>query len=194
VSDENDRLRAQVHEQADRIKALEGERAELQAKVAEGQKVAHSPLPAEATDALPRVTAVKISMLSGLSPVDRTKPANEVTVTVLPQDGRGRFTQAVGTVKVSAFLSPTAAGGEPTRIAEGTFTPSQLRDAYRSDVTGTYYLLRLPLVTPIDRAGGNPSVLVSLEFADALTGEVHKAERLLAPVQSTSQAGAAGPK
>jgi hypothetical protein len=184
VEEENDRLRAQVHEQADRIKALEGERAELQAKLGEAKKNGQAPLPADATDAIPRVTSVKISMLSGLSPVDRAKPATELTVTFLPHDGRGRFTQAVGSATVDAFLTPTAAGGEPTRLAKATFTPAQLRDAYRSDLTGTYYLLRLPLETAIERAGGNPSVLVNLEFADALTGEVHKAERLLAPVQS----------
>lgn len=184
VSEENDRLRAEVHRQADEIKALAGERDELKAKLAEAQRAGQTTTPEEVTAALPRVTDVKISMLSGLSPVDRSKPADEVTVTFLPRDGRGRFTQAVGTTRVDAFLSPGPSGGEPTRIAQGTVTPAQLRDAYRSDVTGTYYLIRLPLERPIERAGGNPSVLVRLEFVDAVTGEVHKAERLLQPVDS----------
>ncbi|HYE63307.1 MAG TPA: hypothetical protein VD997_15050 [Phycisphaerales bacterium] len=183
MSEENDRLRSRVHEQADRLKALEGENAELRVKLAEAQRANQAPVAAEVTDALPRVTGVKISMLSGLSPVDRSQPANEVTVTFLPQDGRGRFTQAVGTTKVDAYVTPRD-GGEPRRIAGGEFTPTQLRNAYRSDVTGTYYLFRLPLETPIERAGGNPGVLVRLEFTDAVTGEVHKAERLLAGVEA----------
>ena len=179
VSEENDRLRTQVHEQQERIKALEGEREELKVKLAEASR-ARGTIPEGITDAIPAVTTVKISMLSGLEPVTADQPATGVSVTFQPLDGRGRFTQAVGTALIEVFqIPPKMDGAEPRRIAQATLTPAALRDAYRSNVTGTYYSATLPLESPVKRSQVTPALLIRLEFTDALTGEVHKAERLL---------------
>lgn len=178
VSEENDRLRALVHEQRERIRALEGERDELKVKLAAANQARGEALPQEVVDALPAVTAVRISMLSGLEPVDATRPATGVSVTFEPLDGRSRVTQAVGTVSIEAYLMPEGAG-EPRKIAQAKLSPGELRDAYRSNLTGTYYTVTLPLAEPMERRGATPGLLIRLEFADALTGQVHRAERLL---------------
>ena len=180
VSEENDRLRTQVHEQQERIKALEGEREELKHKLAEASRARGTTLPEGVADAMPTVTTVKISMLSGLEPIAAAQPATGVSVTFQPMDGRGRFTQAVGSAAIEVFeIASKVTGAEPRRIAQATLSPAELRDAYRSNVTGTYYSATLPLEAPVERSQVTPALLIRLEFTDALTGEVHKAERLL---------------
>ena len=180
VSEENDRLRTQVHEQQERIKALEGERDELKLKLAEASRARGTTLPEGVADAMPTVTSVKVSMLSGLEPVSADQPATGVSVTFQPMDGRGRFTQAVGSTVIEVFeIASKVEGAQPRRIAQATLTPAELRDAYRSNVTGTYYSATLPLEGPVERSKVTPALLIRLEFTDALTGKVHKAERLL---------------
>lgn len=181
VAEENDRLRAQVYEQGERIKALEGEREELKVKLAAESQAREAALPEGVADAIPAITSVKISMLSGLEPVDASAPATGVSVTFEPLDGRGRVTQAVGTTAIEAYVMPARVepGVQPRRVAQATLTPGELRDAYRSNLTGTYYAVTLPLEEPLVRGGVTPAVLIRLEFTDALTGQVHRAERLL---------------
>ncbi len=159
---ENDRLRHEVATLNDRVKALEGERDELAAKVSPA-----TPAEREALDATPRLAGIEVGSLSGYVPVDSAKPATGVVGYIVTKDGRDRFVQAVGSLKVEAMVE-----GRVVAIAE--LTPRQVRDAYRSGFTGTHYEVQMPLLEPVAR--GTATMLVKAEFRDSATGRVYSAE------------------
>lgn len=185
VEAENDRLRQEMLDKDKKQRELEGEIAELKVKLAEANQ-AQGQHPDEVLQALPRVTSLDVSSLSGFEPNDASAPATTVAVWFETLDGRGRFVQAVGTVTVSALLLPPTVGDgsnqEPQRIATTTLSPAQLRDAYRSSFTGTHYTAEMKLDQPVERGPGRtPSLLVRIEFHDAITGQDLKAERVISP-------------
>lgn len=178
----NDELRLKIIEKDTRITALEGERDELKVKLAESQRVRESNLPQDALEALPRCTGVEIGTLSGFEPADPKVPAKSVVVYLSPRDGRARFVPIVGTLKVQALILPAtldqSVGAKPEEhvlaVVERTLGPAEVRDAYRSGLSGTHYAVEIPLAAPLaDRAA---RVLFRVEFLDALTGQVQKAE------------------
>jgi hypothetical protein len=185
VEAENDRLRQEMVDKEKKQHELEGEIAELKVKLAEASR-AQAQHPDEVLQALPRVTSLEVSSLSGFEPNDVNAPATTVAVWFETEDGRGRFVQAVGTVTISALLLPSKVGDgsspEPQRIASLTLSPAQLRDAYRSSFTGTHYTAEMKLDQPVERGPGRtPSLLVRIEFHDAITGQDLKAERVISP-------------
>ena len=185
VEAENDRLRQEVLDKDKKQRELEGEIAELKVKLAEANQ-AQAQHPDEVLQALPRVTSLEVSSLSGFGPNDVNAPATAVAVWFETQDGRGRFVQAVGTVTISAFVLAAKVGDDPSqdpqRIASLTLSPAQLRDAYRSSFTGTHYTAEMKLDQPVERGPGRtPSLLVRIEFHDAITGQDLKAERVISP-------------
>ena len=211
MSKDNDALRRERIELRDRIAALESQLAEANAKIAESRRALASPLPPEVVAALPRVASVEIGTFTGFAPPDPASAIESIAVYVRPLDGLRRFTQGVGTLAVEAtVLGPLEAGSPSSRERESTasegesggtgserlarvLSPAELREAYRSGITGTHYEVQLPLARPAtDRAR---RVLVRVEFTDALTGEVHRAEKLtraLAPARSASPSAASG--
>ena len=137
VAQENDRLRRQVLDLETKLQSLEGEREELRSKIAELTAAGRSSLSAEIIEAMPRVTKIEIDSLSGFTPTSSAKPGAEATGVVLylsTRDGKDRFTQAVGTLKVEALGLPreVGTGAGPMLLGSATLTPTQLRDAYRS--------------------------------------------------------------
>lgn len=196
VEAENDRLRQEMLDKDKKQRELEGEITELKVKLAEACR-AQTPLPDDVLHALPRVTSLEVSSLCGFEPTDANVPASAVSVWFETQDGRGRFVQAVGTVTISALILPPKvgdAGPEPQGVAKLTLSPVQLRDAYRSSFTGTHYAAEIKLDQPVERGPGRtPSLLVRIEFHDAITGQDLKAERVISPKTPTpSGAGEPG--
>ena len=193
VEAENDRLRQEVADHEKTQRALEGEVAELKIKLAEATR--SSTLPPDALEALPRVNEIEISSLSGFEPPDPAKPASEVSVWFETRDGRGRFVQAVGTVTIDALVLPADVGegqdNHPQRIATLILTPAQVRDAYRSSFTGTHYAATVKLEKPIERGPGKtPSLVIRVEFQDAITGELLKGERVISHKAAPTAAAA----
>jgi hypothetical protein len=143
-------LRAEQVELKGRLAAAEGEKAELQAKLAralEGKGV-----DAEAAAALPVCTRVEIGGLSGVN------RAGDVELLVKTLDGRERFVQMAATMTVSVGKGVLP----PLR-----FTPLQVREMYRSGVMGTYYLVTVP---GSRWAAGD---VVTVEVEDHATGRRH---------------------
>jgi hypothetical protein len=193
VEAENERLRQELTERDKKQQDLEGQIAELKVKLSEANR-SQKPMAQEALDALPRVTNVEISSLSGFEPTDPNVPATGVAVWFETRDGRGRFVQAVGTATIEALIRPSEvpSGTNPTPelVASLALSPSQLRDAYRSSFTGTHYSAELKLDKPIERGPGKtPSLVIRVEFQDAITGEVLRSERVISP-RVASSAGA----
>lgn len=152
-----DDLRAENHGLRDQLAATGAERDELKAKLAAlGRDTA------EVAEATPRVAGIELDPLSGLSPDGKS-----FLFYVRPYDGRRRFLQAVGelTVTVERDGSPLA--------GPLVLSPSQLRDAYRSGLTGVHYTAELPAPGP--RAVGVVTLRAAL--ADAATGLTHSTLR-----------------
>jgi len=182
VSAENDRLRAEVVDLSDRIKLLEGERDELKVKVAELAEARAMTMPQEVLEALPRATTISIDGLSGFTPTDPSAPATGVVAYFTPKDGRGRFVQVAGTIKVEALVAAAeiGAGSEPRLVGSVSLNPAQVRDAYRSGLLGTHYTVEFPMQEAVARGPAEgPTLILRAEFMDGLTGQVHRAERLI---------------
>lgn len=164
----NDELRTRNQALAKQVSDLERERDELKIKLAEANGAAKAPLPREVTEALPRVTTIELDSLSGLETRGGTKRA---VLYVTPTDGRGRFAQLVGTLTADVtYLPSPQAAVSPRTLATVTLSPTQLRDAYRSNFTGTHYTIELDLPHDTPESG---DVTLRAHFTDALTGQVH---------------------
>jgi hypothetical protein len=164
VSRANDELRLERETLSERVASLEGENAELRAKLAEAGRQT----PPGLLDAAPRVASVTVSRLSLLE----EQPPSAV-VFIAAADGRGRFVQALATLSVRV-VDPGADGSQPTLLGGLTIEPAALRDALVSGLAGQGYRVHVPL-------GAMPaqSALVTVELRDELTGLTHRAERVL---------------
>lgn len=170
---ENDRLRRRRLELEERLALVEAERDELRAKVRQLGEARGSDLSGEALEALPRVAALEIEGLSGLAPAEPGRDARGVRVYVRTLDGRRRFTPAVGTLTVFCDLLPPAGAPWSARSASRTLSALEVREAYRSGLTGTHYAVEVPLEVPASERRG--TLVLRAELRDALTGSVHRA-------------------
>lgn len=196
LSKQNDELRRERIELRAQVESLRGEVAEWRAKAEEASRARQAALAPEVLAAIPRIASIAIGGLSGLTPADPGADAKGVAVYLETLDGRRRFTPAVGTLSVEAVgfdrLIDEPSLAERSREGDGsdaartggtvfavrrTLTPGDLREAYRSGVMGTAYEVELPLEKPMrDRS---VTLVIRAEFADALTGQVHRAERVV---------------
>jgi len=119
----------------------------------------------EAWAAMPRLTGLEVS---GSSVVEVAPDGRGVLMArIVPRDGRGRFLQITGRVSVQA--SVMVEGFEPVLVGSRSFTPGEVRDAWRSGFFGTIYLFEVPIEIPADsRSATEASVLAS--FHDAVGG------------------------
>jgi outer membrane murein-binding lipoprotein Lpp len=170
VATENDRLRAQVVDLEDEVRALKGRNAELEAQLRQASS-APGTASEEAIAATPRLVVITLGRLSHASDDNADGRYESIVVYVDPKDGLGRFMQLVGSVSMHAAVLP--ADGPAQTIGQATFGPQALRDAYRSAFGGPSYTLTLP----IDYPPGATECTVRVVFTDAYTGEEFSAER-----------------
>ncbi len=186
----NDQLRARVGSLEDENRLLRAQRDELSAKLAEEQRIREGAIGAEVLAAIPRCAGVEIDSLSGADPVDPSLPVRGFVLYLRPFDGQRRFVQIVGAVRAEVVeLADRAGSQEPRVIASASLTPAQLRDTYRSGLTGTHYEIRLPAGDPAQPR--SHALLMRVQFDDAITGKAHEATLNMPPRGSTR--GASGP-
>jgi hypothetical protein len=91
-------------------------------------------------------------------------------------DGRGRFTQLVGSVEISVFRLPMSA--EPSTIGTLSAGPLQLRDAYRHSLMSTHYTFEVPLTLPPTDAGSaeHDTIFVRAAYTHGYTGRTMTTE------------------
>lgn len=176
VSGESARLRTDIVQLQDRIEQLERRNKELELEL---QRTSQAPgeMPNDLCQALPLVTQIEIQRLSFAHDTDGDGSADQLTLYISPQDGRGRFTQLIGELTASALHLP--AQGEPQVIGRVTLTPVQVRDAYRSGVTGTHYTIEVPLdQLPRPSSADSPQdIFARVHYRDGMTGQTFTAER-----------------
>lgn len=150
----------------ERVALLEARTSELEAKLSAKAPSADA---AEIAKATPVIAGIEIDRFTGLGMADPEGKSRRVTVYVKPFDGRRRFVQAVGTLLIEARAKDGSA------IATRSLSIAELREAYRSQISGTYYDAEIEV--PDGRAGEVASVRAVLH--DLLTGARHEATREL---------------
>lgn len=188
---ENDRLRDEVQKLTAQVDQLTKEREDLAGKLAEVGRVGgvagvgsggnQGSMTAQVMEAMPRVQKLEIDSLSGLRPTLSSRPgsaAESVVVYVVPRDGRGRFVQVAGELRVRVRVmrgSGGSGGGAEIARVERTLNPLEVRDAYRSGIMGTHYEVEMKFDAPVKREG-NERHEIQAEFVDGLTGREVKVE------------------
>jgi hypothetical protein len=81
--------------------------------------------------------------------------------------------QLVGRLSATAAVLPLDA--DAVTLGRVTLDPLQLRDAYRSGLTGTHYTVQIPIAVPPGQR--DATATVKLEFVDGQTGQTRSAER-----------------
>lgn len=167
---EPERLRRRVAVLERELGLAHAAAAELRTKLAESERARTDALRPDLLDALPRCAGIEISPISGLVERDGV---TWVVFYVRPFDGQRRFLQVVGTLVCDAsHVADDAAAASLTRVE---LPPAQLRQAYRSTLVGTHYSIEAPLAAS-PRPG---TILLRVELVDALSGQVHRAQRTL---------------
>lgn len=179
---ENESLRARVKDLSEQLALASAERDELRVKLKSSIEPAAGAAAAEVAAATPRVVAMEIDTFSGYVPSNEKLPATGVVAYLRTLDGRRRFTQAVGTLVVEIWSSPDVGGSGGSPLSRLTLSPAQVREAYRSSLTGTHYAVELLLPSPLARTPGAPDAnVLRATFTDAMSGEAVRAEYPLGP-------------
>lgn len=179
---ELDRLRFERDRLETELRQVTLERNELQGKLNELalqiEFIGGEPA-AAVLQSLPRCAGIRIDRLTSFYDRDDQPGFEGIDVYLLPHDARDRFVQISGTLQVSALLIPPPGQEvEPVTLATRTITAADIRESYRSTLLSTHYAVQLPLDPPLGRIDG--TLLIVVQFRDALTGLTHRAERRLA--------------
>jgi hypothetical protein len=165
VRRERTELRAHVRELTNQLDAAAGERA------------------AEVIEATPRAAELTLDRLTSLYDRDGEPGFEGIDMYLKPLDGKSRFVQVAGDLRVQAWLEPEDASGERVLLDEVLLGPTGLREAYRSTLLSVHYTIQLELdpQLPLDRLDrpGNGTILLLARFDDAITGMSHTAQRVL---------------
>lgn len=181
---ENDRLRREAIDLKRQIEQRTGEVAELRVKLAECDRGRAAAMDPAVLDAIPRITKIEFGMLAGLAGKSGD-PERLLVFDFATLDGRGRFTQAVGSVTVEAAAMPELGGAstEPPAagalagpiLARRTLTPPELREAYRSGLGSASYVVEARPLAGVPESG---DLVLRVSFSDALTGQTHVATKV----------------
>jgi hypothetical protein len=121
----------------------------------------------------PVCASVEVDGLSGGVDTNADGVDDIVRVYVKTLDGKLRFVQTVGELRVTAAVIEP--GSDAATVAMRTLTAAEFDAAYRSGVTGTHYTIELPLGDAAPR--GTESLTVRVALTDASNGRIHEAER-----------------
>lgn len=177
---EADELRAKVLDLEKQLATASAQRDEANAKLGEIERARLSTggeLASDVVAALPRCAGIEIDRWSGFD-FSEGATGEAIHVYVKPFDGRERFIQIVGLLRVRADHVPggAAASAQPSALGSASLDPPGLREAFRSSPLGTHYFVRIPLATAHPKDG---SLILSAEFTDSLTGRIHQASRVI---------------
>lgn len=179
---ENDDLRRRVATLETELEAASARATEAEAKLTEFARARQSTDEGQALEALPRCAGISFGRYSGFVRPESGAVPNAIDVYIRPFDGRQRFVQVAGTLRVEAFLLPEKLGAEAVdsagkRLGSVELSPEQVREAYRSSPLGTHYYVRLEI--PSDAGEPSGSLVLRAELRDPIGGQVHRAETIV---------------
>lgn len=178
---EADRLRAEVLDLQTQVQQLERRETELQAELRRArrwQDRREELADPDIGEFVPHVVSISLGRLSHVRDTSGDGWPDTLLLYVSPVDGRGRFTQLVGQLLVNAVILPP--DDDAISVVRTRLGPAQVRDAYRSGITGTHYSVEVPLNLPegVDLAWVEAQqIIVRVSYIDGQTGEQHTAER-----------------
>ena len=170
-----DRLREQVQSLEIEVDRLSMRNQELETALAEATAATSTrSIDPEAAAAQPHLVRIGIGSASGIRletcETGAATISGTLTVYLEPVDGRGRFLQVNGRASIQASMP--IEGGEPIRIGERSFSPIEVRDAWRSGFMGTHYTFEVPVAVPAGALAStaDPQASVLVVFRDAIGG------------------------
>ncbi len=166
-----DSLRQENAALRERVALLEAEGSELRSKLL--QQAQAQGLSPEVTEATPTVAGIEIDSLSGVLALEPASVVRKIAVYIKPFDGRRRFTQAVGDLTVEVRDA-----GSGRLIATRSLSPREVREAYRSQFSGTYYVVEFSVGA--NEVGPPRTLEMKIAFVDRTTGRTHEAIRTVA--------------
>lgn len=122
---------------------------------------------------VPRLVKISFGRYSGLIDSDRDKLADTLRVYVIFEDQQGRFIPSAG--KAVLQVVDIRPGEKPQTLAEATFTPKMVDQAYRSGMTGTHYTFDVTVPSALNENVRNATV--KLTFTEAVTGVDYTTEK-----------------
>lgn len=175
---ENARLRSDVLQLKEVNESLQQRIAELNLQLQDAASDS-ADVPAEVQAVVPHVTSIAISRLSHAKDSDDDGKPDTVVIYIVPSDGLGRFTQLAGPLGASV-MTVASVGGEPIRLGHVSLTPSEVRDCYRSSLTGTHYTIEVPFDSSAMLPQALQQVVAMVVYADGRTGRTQfTAERTI---------------
>lgn len=187
VPSEADAFRDQIRSLNGRIAALEQANSELKAELA-----ATSPDQqlAEVQANIPMPVRLKVGWGAAVEPAADAAGRGTLRLYLETLDGRGHFVQATGWLEVTTFSMPPSPS-QPVGLGGVALKPSELRDRYRSGLTGTHYTIE----TPIDlrAAAGAETVLAHVTYRDGISGETLRASTVVPLPRQAANPVAASP-
>lgn len=170
-----DSLREQVQSLEIELARVSDRNRELEAALAKAASDAPSrTVDPDAAAAHPHLVRIVVGSASGIriGPSESVDPKvhGSLRIHVEPADGRGRFLQVTGRVSIQASMP--IEGGDPILLGERSFSPIEVRDAWRSGFMGTHYTFEVPVEMPRAalEASADPQASVLVVFRDAIGG------------------------
>lgn len=175
-----DALRERVLDLETQLADLERRNSELQYKLREAQTTVELPEGADEDirEHLPTVTEITIGRLSHARDTTGDGRPDTLMLYIQPEDGMGRFMQIAGEVLVNAVIVPP--DDDAITIGRERLGPAEVREAYRSGITGTHYTITVPLTLPerVDEAWKqSQQASVRVSYVSGVTGQRYDAER-----------------
>ena len=173
------RLRTEVHELQQELEASRLQLAELQTQLK--AFASQQGLDGEVLVNTPRVAEISISPFSGMRRDDGETSTIELYVSAV--DGRGRPLQMVGPLE--AKVVHISMDTEPVELGHLRMTPTEVRDAWRRGLSGTSYLMQIPLTEP----GPSEARVLHAQVlhTDARSDEPHEASADLRPTPANEE-------
>lgn len=159
-------LRTQLKETTRERDELDRKVKDLEAKLADRPRPAASAMSSEAESVLPKLVDLRVSDMSSVRVDGAAGPV--LRLAIEPSDGRGRFIQITGTLRVGVKADTSVT--ETALLGDLSVGPKALSDAYRSSLIGNYYSLEVPL--KLDGRSVPSDLNVVCSFTDASTGRV----------------------
>jgi hypothetical protein len=133
-------------------------------------------------DDLYYVDSVTLGKFTGGWDFDGDDIEDGVRVFIVPQDQYDSLLKSAGSVKVQLY--DLNADPSEVLLAERTWTPAEMTDAWASGFMGSHFSLDCPW-TQATPTGSD--VTVRVEFVDSLTGKTFRAQKLCAINRGTTE-------